>query len=654
MAPTQQIFYAEDVLGILKRINEEDAEILGFSKDLNRPDWIICTVFSVPPPAVRPSVRNDTGQRSEDDLTHKLCDIVKTNNTLKQKIEKGANKEQIEYWYMLLQYHISTFVDNQIPGVAPAKQRTGRPLRSVRERLKSKEGRIRGNLMGKRVDFSARSVITPDPNISIDELGVPYKIAMNLTFPEVVTPYNKEALTKLVHNGPDVYPGAKYWRIADQKHMTKQLKNMDRNSIVLKEGDIVDRHLHNGDYVLFNRQPSLHKMSMMAHKVRVMPYDTFRLNVCTTPGYNADFDGDEMNMHVPQSLQTENELIQLASVPTQIISPRDGSPIISVVQDIALGVYRLTKDHVFLTEKQIFNLLSVNSRFAGEVPRPLSAPSDASSARWSGKQLLSSIMPHNLNITMGNKGFDPSKQGGDQSNFVVIENGEIKQGVVDKSVYQARTNGIVHSVFNDSGNEEARHVFDNTQKIICNWLVNNGFSVGVSDLVIAKEGLTNIKQLIHDKKVQTYDIIHKIHMNTLDNDTIKSNHEFFEELVNNILNETTNKVGKIGSSSMSRDNRLIDMISSGSKGNIINVAQMVASLGQQNVDGKRIPYGFDDRTLPHYTKFDDGPESRGFVENSFIKGLSPQEFFFHAMGGREGLIDKLLVNNREREKRATP
>jgi DNA-directed RNA polymerase II subunit RPB1 len=167
-------------------------------------------------------------------------------------------------------------------------------------------------------------------------------------------------------------------------------------------------------------------------------------------------------------------------------------------------------------------------------------------------------------------------------------------------------------------------------------------------LVIAQEGLKDIKQLIHDKKVQTYDIIHKIHMNTLDNDTIKSNHEFFEELVNNILNETTNKVGKIGSSSMSKDNRLIDMISSGSKGNIINVAQMVASLGQQNVDGKRIPYGFDDRTLPHYTKFDDGPESRGFVENSFIKGLSPQEFFFHAMGGREGLIDKLLVNNRER------
>jgi DNA-directed RNA polymerase II subunit RPB1 len=277
----KQVYLAEDVLPILKRISDTDMEALGFTKDYNRPEWMICTVFPVPPPAVRPSVRNDTGQRSEDDLTHKLCDIVKANNLLKQKTDK-------EVYGMVLQWNISTFVDNQIPGVAPAKQRTGRPLRSLRERLKSKEGRIRGNLMGKRVDFSARSVITPDPNISIDELGVPFKVAMNLTVPEVVNQWNREYLTKCVRNGPDVYPGAKYWRLGNQKHLTKQLKNMDRENIVLDDGDIVDRHLRDGDYVLFNRQPSLHKMSMMAHRVRVMPYDTFRLNVLVTASYNAD------------------------------------------------------------------------------------------------------------------------------------------------------------------------------------------------------------------------------------------------------------------------------------------------------------------------------------------------------------------------------
>jgi DNA-directed RNA polymerase II subunit RPB1 len=289
----KQIFNAEEVLRILKRISDKDAEILGFSRKFNRPEWMICTVLPVPPPAVRPSVRTDTGQRSEDDLTHKLCDIVKSNNALKLKIEKGASKEQIDIATQVLQYHIATFIDNNIPGINPAQQRTGRLLKSLTERLKSKDGRIRGNLMGKRVDFSARSVITPDPNISMDELGVPIKIAMNLTFPEVVNKYNKDKLYQLIKNGPDVYPGAKFVR---KGNWTKGLKNMpNREDLILDEGDIVDRHMIDGDSVLFNRQPSLHKYSMLCHRVRVMPFNTFRLNVVVCSGYNADFDGDEMN-----------------------------------------------------------------------------------------------------------------------------------------------------------------------------------------------------------------------------------------------------------------------------------------------------------------------------------------------------------------------
>ena len=275
----KQIFAAEDILRIFKRISDRDVELLGFHKKYNRPEWMICTVMPVPPPAVRPSVRNDTGQRMEDDLTHKLCDIVKANNAVKQKIEKGYSKEQLDVYITLLQYHVATLVDNQIPGMGPSVQRTGRPLRSLFERLKSKEGRIRGNLMGKRVDFSARTVITPDPNISIDEIGVPIKIAMNLTFPEIVNKYNIEELTQLVRNGPEVYPGAKYIRKQNPSR-TIRLKNLDTSAITLDVGDTVDRHMRNGDYVLFNRQPSLHKMSMQGHRVRVMPFDTFRLNAC--------------------------------------------------------------------------------------------------------------------------------------------------------------------------------------------------------------------------------------------------------------------------------------------------------------------------------------------------------------------------------------
>ena len=183
-------------------------------------------------------------------------------------------------------------IDNTHPSIPTAQQKTGRPIRSLTERLKSKEGRIRGNLMGKRVDYSARSVITPDPNISIDELGVPLKIAMNMTYPEIVTKFNIEDMTQLVRNGPDVYPGAKHIKQVGQP--TKRRKNLDRASIVLREGDVVERHIRNGDYVLFNRQPSLHKLSMQSFRVRVMPYQTFRLNVLTTPAFNADFDGDKI------------------------------------------------------------------------------------------------------------------------------------------------------------------------------------------------------------------------------------------------------------------------------------------------------------------------------------------------------------------------
>jgi DNA-directed RNA polymerase II subunit RPB1 len=282
----KQVFNAEEILRILRRISDKDAEVLGFSRKFNRPEWMICTVLPVPPPAVRPSVRTDTGQRSEDDLTHKLCDIVKSNNALKLKIEKGASKEQVDIATQVLQYHVATFIDNNIPGINPAQQRTGRLLKSLTERLKSKDGRIRGNLMGKRVDFSARSVITPDPNISMDELGVPIKIAMNLTFPEIVNKYNRTRLYELVKNGPDVYPGAKFVR---KGNWTKSLKNMpNREDLILEDGDIVDRHMIDGDPVLFNRQPSLHKYSMLCHRVKVMPFNTFRLNVVVCSGYNAD------------------------------------------------------------------------------------------------------------------------------------------------------------------------------------------------------------------------------------------------------------------------------------------------------------------------------------------------------------------------------
>jgi len=281
----------EIVLKIFKRISDEDVEFMGFSPIWSRPDWFICQVMAVPPPAVRPSVKFDAQQRSEDDLTHILVNIIKTNKTLAEKISNNAPANVIDDWTMVLQYYVATQVDNKIPGVASVAQRSGRPLKSIKDRLNGKGGRMRGNLMAKRVDFSARSVITADPNLSITELGVPLAIAKNLTKPVVVNAGNQAFLMKLVRNGPDVHPGAKILERSGGESIT--LRYMDRESVVLTEGDIVHRHMMDGDIILFNRQPTLHRMSMMGHVVRVMQQgNTFRMNVAATKPYNADFDGD--------------------------------------------------------------------------------------------------------------------------------------------------------------------------------------------------------------------------------------------------------------------------------------------------------------------------------------------------------------------------
>jgi DNA-directed RNA polymerase II subunit RPB1 len=283
----QVIWDADDVEKILRRISDEEIEVMGFNKRLCRPDWLICSVLPVAPPSVRPSVRADNNTRMEDDLTHKLCDIIKTNKTLKDKIEKGAQKGIIDEWYKLLQYHVATLVNNNIPGIPQAQQRSGRPLKAIMDRLKSKEGRVRGNLMGKRVDFSARSVITPDARLKLNQLGVPYDICINLTYPEKVNSYNKERLLGYVRNGYSKYPGAKSIKRKSTGKIIS-LSVVDTSTIELFEGDIVNRHLIEGDIVLFNRQPSLHKMSMMQHSVVPLPYKTFRLNVSVTRPYNAD------------------------------------------------------------------------------------------------------------------------------------------------------------------------------------------------------------------------------------------------------------------------------------------------------------------------------------------------------------------------------
>jgi DNA-directed RNA polymerase beta' subunit len=622
---TQLEFTAEDVLRIFKRITDEDMEVMGFNPKWNRPEWMICSVLPVPPPAVRPSIIEENGQRREDDLTHKLSDIVKTNNNIIDKINKGASEETIKLITMVLQYHIFTFIDNQIPGLAPSQQRNGRKLKSICDRMRKKDGRIRGNLNGKRVDQSARSVITPDPYISIDELGVPIRVALNITFQEVVNEYNLEEMKKLILNGPDQWPGAKYVKKMHDM-ITINLKYADLNKIAneLKMGDVVHRHLTNGDYVLFNRQPSLHKMSMMCHKVIIMPYQTFRLNVLDTPPYNADFDGDEMNLHCPQNIQTMSELKDLAAVPYLILAQRDGKPSIEVVQDTLVGSFRLTKDYTIVSDKQMANLQMCNSYFKGKLEKP------SKDYTYTGRELFSEILPPSLFIEEKNKA----------GQKVIINDSKLIAGNLDKAVFHNITNGLIPVIYHDYGPIEIKKFLDNTQRLVCRWLLTAGFSIGISDLVTDKNTDLELNNKIKEMKANAYKKLEDMRKGDLENNSIFNNEEFIEREIIGILNQTTSEVASISLTKIDeKTNRMFNMVKSGSKGKETNIAQIMACVGQQNVDGKRISYGFTDRTLPHFTKYDDGPEARGFVENSFISGLSPQEVFFHAMGGREGLID---------------
>lgn len=621
----------EYVYRILRRISDEDVDFMGFSRFWCRPDWMMCTVLPIAPPQVRPSVLQDNNQRSEDDLTQKLIDIIKTNKNLDQKIKTNAKKKAIDEWTMVLQYHIATLIDNEIPGVAPSAQRSGRPLKSLQQRLGSKEGRIRNNLQGKRVEFSARSVITPDPNISVAELGVPLKIAMNLTHPERVTAYNINRLYALIQNGPDKYPGAKsIIRTADGRIIS--LKHVQAKDIQLFRGDIVNRHIMDGDPVLFNRQPSLHRMSMMGHKAKVLPYNTFRLNVSVTAPYNADFDGDEMNAHIPQSIEAAIELCEIAAVPLQIVGPRESKPIVSVVQDTLVGVNRFTRPNVMFNRRESMNLLIWASRWSGVLPEPaIKEPYPL----WSGQQLLSTLLPP-VNLEMRNLSYDDAKDTTDSPNFVKIKNGIITQGILDKDVF---SKALIHVIYNDYGHEVTVNFLDSLQRMMANFLMNSGFSVGISDLIADEDTKGKIDKELSLLKGQIEDIVLQVHTGLFDNSSGRTNQDEFESKVFATLNKVIDKAGKEGRNSLSDDNRMTNMIKAGSKGSNTNVAQMIAVLGQQNIEGKRIPYGFQDRTLPHFKRFDDGAAARGFIESSFVKGLTPHEFFFHAMSGREGLID---------------
>ncbi|KAM0681121.1 DNA-directed RNA polymerase II core subunit rpo21 [Glugoides intestinalis] len=642
------VLNGERVYSILKKIEEEDMHFLGFNSDNCRPEWMILTAIIVPPPSVRPSIVLNGHLRAEDDITHKLADIVKANSYLKKYEQEGAPSHIVRDYEQLLQFHLATMIDNDIGGQPQALQKNGRPLKSISARLKGKEGRIRGNLMGKRVDFSARSVISPDPAISVGEVGVPIHIAKIQTFPEKVNSFNIEYLQRLVNRGPNEHPGANYVIRSDGQRIDL---NFNRIDLKLEKGFIVERHMQNNDEVLFNRQPSLHKMSMMGHRARIMPGKSFRLNLSATTPYNADFDGDEMNLHMPQSYPSKAELDILVAVDKQIVSPQSNKPVIGIIQDTLVGARLFTVRDAFFKRHEAMSLLysidafaKTSEDFSDYLKPAILQPIEL----WTGKQLFTAILPRIFYSRASNMD-TPAQEGRDWDNInltdskVIIQNGVLFAGSIDKRSAGAQQGGLIHIIFNDFGSEKAKQFIDNIQRLINYFLLHiSSFSVGIGDCIADTNTYTLCKTTVQKAMSEVDEIISLTKRNELEKMPGMTLSETFESKVNVVLNRARNVSGSSAQTSLNTQNSMKAMVVSGSKGNYINISQITTCLGQQNVEGRRIPFGFLDRSLPHFYKYDFGARSKGFVQSSYLSGMFPDEFFFHAMGGREGIIDTAI------------
>jgi len=624
-----------------ERIPDEDLRLLGFDPKYARPEWMILQVLPVPPVYVRPSITLESGIRSEDDLTHKLVDIIRINERLKENLEAGAPTLIIQDLTELLEYHVTTYFNNESSGIPPARHRSGRALKTLSQRLKGKEGRFRTNLSGKRVDFSARTVISPDPNLDINEVGVPIEIAKKLSVPEKVTHWNIEEMRELVKNGPDNYPGALYIVRPDGKRVRLEFV-LDREKVAesLEPGFIVERHLRDGDVVIFNRQPSLHRMSIMAHYVKVLPYKTFRLHLCVCPPYNADFDGDEMNLHVPQSEEAQTEARVLMQVQDHILSPRFGGPIIGAIRDFISAAYLLTRKSTLLNKKEVCKIL-IAAGYEGRLPKPVvKKPQEM----WSGKQIFSLFLPkdfsyslkasicRNCNVCLREKcQYDA---------YVVIKNGKLISGVIDKnSIGAEKSESILHRLIKDYGTEVGRTFLNKISKLLTRFITMRGFSFSYDELDLSPEAKKEIRETIRHAERRVSAFTEQLRKGTLERLPGQTLEDSFEIYVMNELAKARTKAGDIADADLSMDNSGVVMTRSGARGSTINIGQMAACLGQQSVRGKRIMRGYLNRALPHFNVGDASPKARGFVYSSYRDGLDPIEFFFHAMGGREGLVD---------------
>ncbi|XKL62278.1 hypothetical protein PGB90_002111 [Kerria lacca] len=651
---------SQDVLELFEEIPLKEVPLLLMRPEISLPKDLILTRIKVPPICIRPSVVSEIkAGTNEDDLTMRLSEIIMTNDYIAKHREMGAKSPMIAEAWEVLQLHCALLVNSEMSGI-PFNLQTKKPSRGLVQRLKGKGGRFRGNLSGKRVNFTSRTVISPDPYLEIEEVGVPTYVAKVLTYPEKVFPGNKEWLKKLVENGPDVHPGANYVEKQGDENNKISLRYAKRKQAArdLKEGDVVARHLCDGDVVLFNRQPSLHKLSIMCHRVKVLNSRTFRFNECVCAPYNADFDGDEMNLHLPQTEEARAEAVVLMSDielllcnlqnTSNLVTPRNGEIIIAATQDFLTGAYLLTVKDKFLTRDEMNRLAGwivagsdINTQI--EIPIPcILKPQEL----WSGKQLFNLILRPNIknpvkaNLRTKGKSYTHGEDLCYKDSFIVIRNSELLLGTMEKSTMGSGSkSNIFYVLLRDWGKDIAANAMWRLSRMMSYFMTSKGFTIGLNDVLPGQSVLCTKEQLLYSGYNKCDDYIKQMEMEKLQCQPGCSIEETLEAVILKELSVIRDHAGKACLNELHATNSPLVMALSGSKGSVINISQMTACVGQQAISGKRVPNGFLNRSLPYFRHYSKFPTAKGFVQNSFCTGLTPTEFFFHTMGGREGLVD---------------
>ena len=641
----QDFLDPQRVLSLLQAIPPEEVILLGM-KSGTRPESLLFTCLPVTPLPTRPFGPAQTGSGiREDELSMQYNDIIASCDQMRDdRMGSVDPAKAVENWEML-QLKVARLLDGALPGF-PA-QLKGTIIKSFAQRMKGKHGRFRGNLSGKRVNYSGRSVISPDPNLDIDELAIPLRIAKNLTYPQRVFEQNLARMRQLVLNGPDCHPGACF--VVFSKEKTRKDLRFDREAVAarLRVGDIVERHVINGDLLLFNRQPSLHRLSMMCHKARVLPFRTLRFNECCCAPYNADFDGDEMNIHLVQTEEARAEALNLMSTKKNIITPKNGEPIISCTQDFLTGAYMMTSLDMFLDRTQfsqaVSHWLAPGESF--DLPKPaIFAPVEL----WTGKQLFGLITrprrseSDKLNFEATAKYYvgGGARFSCPEDGYIAFFNSQLIAGRLDKKILGGGAKeGLFASLNNAVGCERAAQCMNRIARVTSRWLMNYGFSLGLGDVFPTPSLLARKGKILEDAFAVCDSYISEANAGTLTPAPGMTVKQTLEAKLNSELSKVREECGTQAVGVLTRSNVPLNMALSGGKGSTLNIAQMMACVGQQTVRGKRIPNSFIDRSLPHFPRHAQQPSARGFVANSFFTSLTPTEFYFHTMAGREGLVD---------------